>query len=78
MPIRWAAQSGVNRSIARTPVRSGLSTRDRAIAGGGSASSGIARVPVGRSPFPSIGVPRALTTRSFHASQGRAPEVGTR
>lgn len=78
MPMRCAAQSGVNRSMARTPVGSGRFTRDRSIAGGGSASSGIARAPLANGPFPSMGCPRALMTRSFQSSQGRGSEVGTR
>ena len=38
MPMRWPAQSGVKRSMTRTPVFSGVRTRWRRIAGGGSRS----------------------------------------
>ena len=57
-------------STTRTPVRSGLSIRARAIAAGGAVSVGIGRSPRARGPLPSTGSPRALTTRPFQPFPG--------
>ena len=45
MPMRWPAQIGVNRSITRTPVLTGVLTRLRRIGAGGSRSVEIATPP---------------------------------
>jgi hypothetical protein len=62
MPMRWPSQIGMNRSMTRTPVRSGFFTRARVIAEGGGASAGMARSPAPRGPSPST----ALAQRVDH------------
>ena len=44
-PMRWPAQSGVKKSMTRTPLLIGFLTRSRVIAAGGSASIGAERGP---------------------------------
>ena len=70
MPMRWPAQSGVKKSMTRTPLFIGRFTRSRVMAAGGSASIGTERGPSSRGPRPSTGAPRALITRPFQERCG--------
>ena len=69
-PTRWPRQSGVNRSMTRTPVFSGWVTRSRSMAGGGATSMATGAGPAGSGPAPSTGSPSALMTRPFHSGAG--------
>ncbi|MGY4463027.1 hypothetical protein ACVWYI_006987 [Bradyrhizobium sp. LB13.1] len=78
MPTRWPAQIGANKSMTRTPVRSGLWTRARFMAEGASASAETARDPGVRGPSPSSGAPSALMTRPFQLGSGANDSGGIR
>ena len=70
MPTRCPSHSGVNRSMTRTPVRSGRRMRARVIAAGGCRSMRIDASPRSSAPRSSIGSPSALTTRPFQSGVG--------
>ena len=78
IPILCPAQSGVKRSTTRIPVLTGVLTRARFSAGGGSASSGIGRSPAVSGPRSSMARPRASTTRPFQLSCGQSARLSAR
>ena len=71
MPMRWPRQQVRKLLIARTPRSSLPPTRRRAWAGGGVARRRQASASLGNGPLPSIGSPKAFTTRPSQARLGR-------
>ena len=75
-PMRWPRASGSSVSNTASPVGSRAPIARRCAAGGGLRRSGARRGP-SASGRPSIGWPKASTTRPIHARLGLTPSSGS-